>query len=271
LSESRKLEAAPVRILITNDDGIYAPGLALMERIAKTISDDIFIVAPEHDQSGVAHSLTINDPLRLRKISERHFAVKGTPTDCIIMGVRKLLGGVSPDLVLCGVNNGQNVADDLMYSGTVAGAMEAASLGLPAIALSQAYGPVGRDECFWECAEKHAPRLIARILEAGIPRHSVINVNFPACPPDAVQGIAVSAQGRRDVQAAIIDERADGRGNPYYWISFARSSSAPGRGSDLEALAQNKISVTPLKLDLTDEPARACLERSFRQLTHNGL
>src|ERR1700746_3843950 len=109
LSESRKLEAAPVRILITNDDGIYAPGLALMERIAKTISDDIFIVAPEHDQSGVAHSLTINDPLRLRKISERHFAVKGTPTDCVIMGVRKLLQGKNPDLVLCGVNNGHNV------------------------------------------------------------------------------------------------------------------------------------------------------------------
>src|ERR1700758_878977 len=152
-----------MRILITNDDGIHAPGLAVLQRIAKTLSDDVYVVAPESDQSGVAHSLTINDPLRLRKISERHFAVKGTPTDCVIMAVRKLLEGASPDLVLCGVNNGHNVADDVTYSGTVAGAMEAASLGLPAIALSQAYGPVGRDECFWECAEKHAPRLIARI------------------------------------------------------------------------------------------------------------
>jgi 5'-nucleotidase len=253
-----------MRILITNDDGVHAPGLALMERIAKTFSDDVFVVAPEHDQSGVAHSLTINDPLRLRKVSERHFAVKGTPTDCVIMGVRKFLAGVPPDLVLCGVNNGHNVADDLPYSGTVAGAMEAASLGLPAIALSQAYGPAGHEESFWECAETHAPGLIRQILGAGVPPFIVINVNFPPCPPEAVQGIVVSAQGRRDVQAAVIDERADGRGNPYYWISFARESSAPGHGSDLEAMAQNKISVTPLRLDLTDEPARARLALALR-------
>jgi 5'-nucleotidase len=253
-----------MRILITNDDGIHAPGLSLMERIAKTFSDDVFVVAPEQDQSGVAHSLTINDPLRLRKISSRNFAVKGTPTDCVIMGVRKLLEGVPPDLVLCGVNNGHNVADDLTYSGTVAGAMEAASLGLPAIALSQAYGPIGREESFWECAETHAPGLIGRILAAGIPQSAVININFPPCPPDAVNGIVVTAQGRRDVQAAVIDERADGRGIPYYWISFARESSAPGHGTDLEALAQNKISVTPLRLDLTDEAVRARLALSLR-------
>ena len=253
-----------MRILITNDDGIHAPGLALMERIAKSFSDDVFVVAPENDQSGVAHSLTINDPLRLRKISERHFAVKGTPTDCVIMGVRKLLEGATFDLVLCGVNNGQNVADDVTYSGTVAGAMEAASLGLPAIALSQAYGPIGREESFWECAETHATRLISQILAVGIPQYVIINVNFPACPPEAVQGVAVSAQGRRDAQAAVIEERADGRGIPYYWISFARGSSTPGHGTDLEALARNKISVTPLKLDLTDQPVLTRLALSLR-------
>src|SRR5262245_2412271 len=253
-----------MRILITNDDGVHAPGLALMERIAKTFSDDIFVVAPEYDQSGVSHSLTINDPLRLRKISERHVAVKGTPTDCVIMGVRKLLQGKKPDLVLCGVNNGHNVADDLPYSGTVAGAMEAASLGLPAIALSQAYGPAGREESFWECAETHAPGLIRQILAADVPPFSVFNVNFPPCPPEAVQGIMVSAQGWRDVQAAVIDERADGRGNPYFWISFTRESSAPGHGTDLEALAHNKISVTPLRLDLTDELVRARLALALR-------
>src|ERR1700730_3583911 len=191
-----------MRILITNDDGIHAPGLGLMERIAKSSSIDVFVFAPEHDQSGVAHSLTINDPLRLRKISERHYAVKGTPTDCVIMGVRKLLEDATFDLVLCGVNNGQNVADDVTYSGTVAGAMEAASLGLPAIALSQAYGPIGRDESFWDCAETHAPGLIGKILAEGIPQNIVINVNFPACPPEAVKGVAVSVQGRRDAQTA---------------------------------------------------------------------
>src|SRR5580693_3915389 len=129
-----------MRILITNDDGIYAPGLALMERIAKTLSDDIFVVAPEYDQSGVAHSLSLNDPLRMRKISERHFAVKGTPTDCVIMAVRRILDGAKPDVVLSGVNSGQNVAEDVIYSGTVAGALEGAILGIPSIALSQAYG-----------------------------------------------------------------------------------------------------------------------------------
>lgn len=252
-----------MRILITNDDGIHAPGLALMERIAKTFSDDVFVVAPEHDQSGVAHSLTINDPLRLRKISPRHYAVKGTPTDCIIMGVRKLLADRRPDLVLCGINNGHNVADDVAYSGTVAGAMEAASLGLPAIALSQAYGPVGRDESFWECAEIHAPSVISDILAAGIPGGVVMNVNFPPCPPGDVGAVAVTAQGRRDAQMAVIDERADGRGIPYYWISFDRGNSAPGKGTDLEALALNNISVTPLRLDLTDEASRAHLALVF--------
>jgi 5'-nucleotidase len=252
-----------MRILLTNDDGIHAEGLALLERIAKTFSDDVFVVAPEYDQSGASHSLTINDPLRLRKISERHYAVKGTPTDCVIMGVKRLLDGAAPDLVLCGVNNGHNVADDVTYSGTVAGAMEAASLGLPAIAISQAYGPIGREESFWDCAETHAPGLIAKILAEGISQGIVINVNFPACRPDEVKGVSVCVQGRRDAQTAVIYERADGRGIPYYWISFDRGDSIPGHGTDLEALAHNKISVTPLKLDLVDEATRARLARVF--------
>ncbi|HXW70419.1 MAG TPA: 5'/3'-nucleotidase SurE [Methylocella sp.] len=242
-----------MRILITNDDGIHAPGLAVLERIASTLSDDVFIIAPEYDQSGAAHSLTINDPLRLRKISPRHYAVKGTPTDCVIMGVRRLLEGATPDLVLSGVNNGQNVAEDLAYSGTVAGALEAASLGVPSLALSQAYGPVGHDEAFWECAETHAPGLIKKILGVGIPQGIIINVNFPPCPPDAVEGVAITKQGRRDAQTVVVEERADGRGKPYYWISVERGDSAPGRGTDLEAMARNQISVTPLRLDFTDE------------------
>ena len=253
-----------MRILITNDDGIHAPGLAVLERIAKSFSDDVFVVAPEYDQSGVAHSLSINDPLRLRKISGRHFAVRGTPTDCVIMGVRKLLDGVNPDLVLSGVNNGQNVADDITYSGTVAGALEGASLGLPSIALSQAYGPVGHDEAYWECAETHAPGLIRKILDLGIPQGFVINVNFPACPPEAVRGVAATAQGRRDAQTVTIEERADGRSKPYYWISVARGNETPGLGTDLAALAQNTISVTPLKLDLTGEHLLTRYARELR-------
>ena len=137
-----------MRILISDDDGIHATGLNMRERIAQSRSDDFFFVAPETDQSGVAHSLSLADPLRLRKISDRHFAVKGTPTDCIIMGVRKLMSDNPPDLILSGVNKGQNVAEDVTYSGTIAGAMEGTLLGFPSLALSQCYSPEG---VFWDC------------------------------------------------------------------------------------------------------------------------
>src|SRR3954468_6173781 len=145
-----------MRILITNDDGIHAPGLTVYEDIARALSDDVWVVAPETDQSGVSHSLSLNDPLRLREISDRHFAVKGTPTDCVIMGIRHLMHETKPDLVLSGVNRGQNVAEDVSYSGTVAGAIEGTILGVPSIALSQAYGPGGRNAVKWQCAQAHA-------------------------------------------------------------------------------------------------------------------
>src|SRR5271154_4477720 len=158
-----------MRILLTNDDGIHAPGLKLLERIAKMFSDDVYVVAPESDQSGVAHSLSLNNPLRLREITPRHFAVQGTPTDCVIMGVRKLMAGRKPDLILSGVNRGQNVAEDVTYSGTIAATMEGTLIGIPSIALSQAYGgPEGHRDIRWGCAESHASSVIARILKAGI-------------------------------------------------------------------------------------------------------
>ena len=154
-----------MRILLTNDDGIHAQGLKLLESIARELSDDVTVVAPESDQSGVAHSLSLSDPLRLREIGPRHFALKGTPTDCVIMGVRKILADRMPDLVLSGVNRGQNVAEDVTYSGTIAGAMEGAMLGIPSIALSQAYGgAVGRPLIDWEASEAHAAPVIRTIL-----------------------------------------------------------------------------------------------------------
>ena len=252
-----------MRILVTNDDGIHAPGLEILERIAESLSDDIVVVAPEYDQSGVAHSLSLNDPLRLRKISERRFAVKGTPTDCIIMGVRSILQGTKPDLVLSGVNRGQNVADDITYSGTVAGAMEGTMLGIPSIALSQCYGPAGQEAIHWDCAAAHGPGLVRSLLAEGIDRNSLINVNFPDCPAERVAGVDVTVQGRRDMQVIRIDPRMDGRGNPYYWIAFDRETSEPPLGTDLAALRNKRISVTPLKLDLTYEPALARYAKLF--------
>ena len=259
-----------MRILCTNDDGIHAPGLAALERIARELSDDVWVVAPETDQSGVSHSLSLNDPLRLRAIDERRFAVRGTPTDCVIMGVRHILFEHRPDLVLSGVNRGQNVAEDVSYSGTIAGAIEGTILGIPSIALSQAYGPGGRDAVKWACAEHHGPAVIQRILELGMPANTLVNVNFPDCAPNEVEGIEACTQGQRNQDLLRLDERQDGRGNPYFWIAFEKRRSTPGNGTDLWAIANGRISVTPLRLDLTDEPtltryAQAFVDGHFRR------
>ena len=252
-----------MRILLTNDDGIHADGLACLERIAKTLSDDVWVVAPSTDQSGVAHSLSLSDPLRLRTISARHHALKGTPTDCVIFGVRHLLKDNPPDLILSGVNSGTNIAEDVTYSGTIAGAIEGTLLGIPSFALSLAYGPAGRDNAHWDCAEQHAPGIIRKVLANGIPRDVLINLNFPDCGPAEIKGIAVAVQGRRDAQYLKIEERADGRGLPYYWIGFTRHPQTPGHGTDLEAMAQKKISITPLRINMTDEPELTRLASLF--------
>jgi 5'-nucleotidase len=252
-----------MRILITNDDGIHAPGLDACESIARALTDEVWIVAPESDQSGVSHSLSLNDPLRLREVSERHFAVKGTPTDCVIMGVRHLMPAM-PDLVLSGVNRGRNCAEDVTYSGTVAGAMEGTVLGIPSFALSQAYAVSTKRLPHWQTAIKHAPDLIRKVLAADLPRDVLVNVNFPDCPPEEVAGVAITAQGKRDQELLRIDARHDGRGNPYYWIAFGRGGIAGAAlGSDLAALNDKRIAVTPLRLDLTDEPFMTKLAEVF--------
>jgi len=244
-----------MRILITNDDGIHSPGLDTCVEIARAFSDDIWVIAPETDQSGVAHSLSLNDPLRLRQVEERRFAVKGTPTDCVVMGVRHILFGEGPDLILSGVNRGRNVAEDVSYSGTIAGAIEGTILGIPSFALSLSFGAQSRQKPYWETCTAHGPRVIRKVLDAGIPNNVFINVNFPDCAPDAVKGIAVSEQGRRGPELLRVDARQDGRGNPYFWIAYdRRERPEPSKGTDLAALAAHRISVTPLRLNQTDEP-----------------
>jgi 5'-nucleotidase len=252
-----------MRILITNDDGIHSHGITVLEHIARALSDDVWVVAPETDQSGVSHSLSLNDPLRLRQISQRHYAVKGTPTDCVIMGIRHILKDQKPDLVLSGVNHGQNVAEDVTYSGTIAGAMEGTILGVRSIALSQAYGPAGRDNIHWECAQAHAPDIIRRVLDLGFPKNTLVNLNFPNCPPEEVVGTASTVQGQRNQELLRVDERADGRSKPYFWIAFARGKITPEEGTDLQALADKRISITPIKLDLTDLPTATAFAKAF--------
>ncbi len=253
-----------MRILVTNDDGINAPGLDVCAEIARALSDEVWIVAPEFDQSGVSHSLSLNDPLRLRAVDERRFAIKGTPTDCVIMGVRHILDGKAPDLILSGVNRGQNAAEDVTYSGTIAGALEGAILGIPSFALSQGYSAANRQNPHWDTAVAHGPGIIRKVLAEGMPPDILVNINFPDCVPGDVKGIEVTSQGKRDQEWLRIDARHDGRGNPYYWIAFARGPRPPSPdGTDLQALRENRISVTPLRIDLTDERFKTRLAELF--------
>ena len=239
-----------MRILLTNDDGIHAEGLAVLERIARTLSDEIWIVAPETDQSGLAHSLTLSEPLRLREVSERHFALRGTPTDCVIMGIRQLMDE-PPDLVLSGVNSGQNIADDVTYSGTVAGAIEGTLLGVRSIALSQAYDWDNGRLVPWHTIEEHAPDLLRKLIDIDMPAGTLLNVNYPNCQPEELGDVVVTSQGKLTHRIAI-EGRQDGRGLPYFWLQFQRKSHEIRPGTDLAALGDNQVSVTPLKLDLTD-------------------
>ena len=190
--------------------------------------------------------------------------MRGTPTDCVIMGARHVLNGKAPDLILSGVNRGRNAGEDVIYSGTVAGAIEGTVIGVPSLALSQAYASRSGRPPYWETSLRHAPDIIRRVVKAGVPRDVLINVNFPDCPPDDVRGIAVTAQGRRGQERLQIDERKDGRGNPYYWIAYVRHGfvKAP-EGTDLAALEDHCIAVTPLRLNMTDEPYMTQLAALF--------
>ncbi|MGH6878379.1 MAG: 5'/3'-nucleotidase SurE [Rhizomicrobium sp.] len=241
-----------MRILVTNDDGIHAPGLAVAERIARALCDEVWVVAPEMEQSGASHSLTLALPLRLREVDSRRFAVTGTPTDCVMMAIAELMAEARPTLVLSGVNRGANLADDVTYSGTIAGAMEGTALGVPSIALSQGYGAGGGRDVDWSCAETFGPQLVAKLVAIGWPADVLMNVNFPDGEAGSVRGVEVTAQGKRDLQTAMLDRRIDARGIPYYWIGFKRGRSRPPEGSDLNALYRKYISVTPLHLNLTE-------------------
>lgn len=242
-------DLSQARILVSNDDGLHGPGLAVLERIARSLSNDVWVSVPETEQSGAGHSLTLHHPLRYREVREKVFAVSGTPTDSVLLAVNHFLRDHKPDLVLSGVNRGGNLGEDVTYSGTVAAAMEGTLLGIPSIALSQCLthpNPVP-----WETAEHFAAEIISRLTTQSWGRNVLMNVNFPDCPPEAVQGIRMTRQGKRKIGDGLV-ERLDPRDRPYIWIGAQRSGDQGQAGTDMAAVEANCISITPLCVDLTD-------------------
>lgn len=250
-----------MRILCTNDDGIHARGLESLVAIARELSDDVYVVAPHEEQSGAARALTLANPIRVREYDPRRFSVSGTPSDAVMMATQKLLGGKLPDLVLSGVNNGQNLAEDVTVSGTIAGAFQGMSLGIPSIALSLAR--LNRDKARWATPERHAPAIIRKLIETGWPADVVININFPDREPDDVAGVEATRQGHRDDFKLFVEERKDLRGGSYYWYGYEGTMSNPPEGVDLRAVYDGRISITPLHLALTHEDARKRLAAVF--------
>ncbi len=249
-----------MKILLTNDDGINAKGLEILEQIAREISDDVWIVAPHNEQSGAAHSLTINNPLRMDQISEKKFAVRGTPTDCVMLAKKFVISG-KIDLVLSGINRGANYAEDITYSGTVAGAMEGTLMGIPSIALSLDYED--RNKMKWDIPRKYATDIIKKLLAIGWDKNNLININFP--DTDEVKGVKFVRQGKRKgVENPAVTKHADPKNRPYYWIgtqSEIVDETLPS--SDIMATKAGYISITPISMDLTNYKLMDALEKDF--------
>ena len=254
-----------MRILLTNDDGIHAEGLKALERIARTLSDDIWVVAPAEENSGAGHSLTLTRPVRLFQHDERHWSVSGTPTDSVTMALRKVLPA-PPDLILSGVNRGANLGDDVTYSGTVSAAFEGALAGIRSIALSQVYAREGMaDTVPFAVAEAWGERVLRPLLGAPFAERTLVNVNFPAIEPEAIQGIRVVKQGFHDYARGSVVEGTDPRGYHYFWFGLHGIEHTPGHATDLEAIADGYIAVTPLQLDLTHTGSLLTLGERFER------
>jgi 5'-nucleotidase len=244
----KPLNLKKARVLVTNDDGIHAPGLKVLVKLAKTLSDDVWVVAPETEQSATSHSLTLRRPLRERRLGPKRYSVDGTPTDCVLIAKHQIMADCQPDLVLSGINDGGNLGEDVTYSGTVAATMEAALLGIRAIAFSQLRQPDGSVR--WKVAEKYLPGIVRRLTAMQWSKDLLINVNFPAVAPDDVAEIVICRQGRRD-QGTTVSEGRDPSGRPFVWIGGYQVDDSSDTDTDLAVTAKGGISVTPLHLDLT--------------------
>jgi 5'-nucleotidase len=254
-----------MRILLTNDDSIHGHGLLILEKIARILTDDVWVVASELDQSGAGHSLTLRDPLRIREVAPKKFAISGTPTDCVVVATSQILQDKKPDFIFSGVNYGANIADDITYSGTIAAAMEGTLLGIPSFAFSICIKHMS--QAHWDTAVHHGCLMIEKLIKFQIPKNVLINVNFPDVDVDEVKGIKITSQGHRDLNDDLF-ECIDPRGKPYYWIGpglhrYTPSESSLELGSDLDAVHNGYISITPISLNLTHTPSISQLKSLF--------
>jgi 5'-nucleotidase len=249
-------------VLIVNDDGIDAPGIKLLEEIVRDFTDDIWVVAPDEERSGAGHSLSLTYPIRVVKRDERHFAVKGTPTDCALLGVYDLMEGRRPDILLSGINRGPNLAEDITYSGTASAAMEGAMLGIPSVALSQVWKY--QTPVHWDTARKYAPAVLKTLLGMEWQQGNFVNVNFPHCPPEESTGIRVTRQGMRPPGSFQPIRRVDERHVPYYWIKIAFPDGGEDEGNDLHAVLDNAVSITPMQLDMTAHNQLSLFTAAFK-------
>ncbi len=244
-----QVDLSKARVLLVNDDGLEAPGLKLLEKLVTPLAREVWVVAPEREESGTGHAFSLHRPLRLRQASERRFAVDGMPADAAIIGLGEVMRDNPPDIVLSGVNRGANIGDDVIYSGTIGAAAEAAMSGFPAISMSLDRAP--ENEAKWETVERHMADTLHWILAATWPLGMVLNVNFPDVGPDAVKGRKVATVGRRKPGGEIA-KGLDPAGKPYLWISSKRIYGDVSAGSDIQATRDGYISMSPLTLDMTD-------------------
>ena len=261
-----------MRILITNDDGINAPGLVVLDAIARAIAGpggEVWTVAPAFEQSGVGHCISYTHPTMIAELAPRRFAAEGSPADCVLAGLYHVMKDARPDLVLSGVNRGNNAGENVLYSGTIGAAMEAALQGIKAIALSQFFGPQNAhlDDPF-EAALGHGVALVRRLLDHGLWDEAdyrlFYNVNFPPLPAAAVKGTRVATQGFRRYTAFSLEPHVSPTGRQFLWIKGGEQGRPTLPGSDVTANVDGYISVTPLRADLTAHDRLADLEAALR-------
>ncbi len=242
-----------MRILLSNDDGIHAPGLRALARALESLGQ-LTVVAPDRNRSGASNSLTLGRPLRINEMQPGWYSVDGTPTDCVHLAITGLLDH-RPDIVVSGINAGANLGDDTLYSGTVAAAMEGRFMGLPSIAVSNvAYQPK-----HYDAAAQVVVRMLADLPTHPLPPGSILNINVPDLPYEQLQGIDVTRLGYRHIAEDVVRDQ-DPRGRPIYWIGPAGSEQDAGPGTDFYAINQNKVAVTPLQIDLTNHHALSGLK-----------